>query len=155
MFRKDLKEKLKLIFAAQDVRYEEPGNRAKGGDLPAGEQEVLFVEIDRAICQIKGTRPVEIARVYAKATMFGNQDKMPYGFFAKRIKQADSALTKDFFFNEIEENAGKYQNIVERTISFVFFYSGEYDPNQGTLNSVKFIEDGEIVAVAESEGEDE
>jgi hypothetical protein len=56
---------------------------------------------------------------------------------SKKINEASVSDTKDIFFHEFEENAPVYKNIVERTASFVFFYSSQYDPSKGTITSIE------------------
>jgi len=68
--------------------------------------------------------------------IFANLEKMPYGFFAKRINEADPDDIVDFFFHDIEENSGYYKDIVERAASFVFFFDSQYDPSKGTITSI-------------------
>jgi hypothetical protein len=126
VFEKALKDKLKEIFDLDKVTF----------DLPSSskEQECLFVEVQSSKNTIKDG--AQIAKVTGKITVFGSLDKMPYGYFSKKIHEAGSKA-KDLFFYDFEENQGTFRNISERSLSFVFFYDGQYDPNLGTINSIQ------------------
>ena len=126
MFEKQLANKLKKIFKVKKVTYDAPSE--------SNEQECIFVNVIRSKNTIKDGK--EIAKVEGVLTMFGNAEKMTFGFFSKSIYQADSEYTKDLFFYEMDGNVLEIQNIVQRTCAFVYFYSGQYDPDLGTITSV-------------------
>lgn len=98
------------------------------------EQECLFVEIEKTRDQIKDGKTRSM--ISGNASIFGINDKLPFGFFAKAIKQADQAITKDFFFYDIETNNKIYRDKVQRSFSFVYFFSGQYDPDTGSIDEV-------------------
>ena len=131
MFRSELKEKLKDIFGFKKVTFSAPSE--------SFEQDTLFVEIESA-----NTRPSKGKKVYAKVSgnlvVFSHGAKLPFGFFSKRIEQADAELTSNFFFFDLDQNAlnspARLQDISEIRGKFVFLYSAEYDPNQGSLTSL-------------------
>ena len=131
MFEKELEAKFKGIFGVKKVTYDEPGE--------SQEQGCIFVEIETSHNKIQDGRAK--ARVEGTGIMFGPNDKMPFGFFSKRIAKADLALTKDLFFYDFEENTKRYQNIVQRKFSFVYFFNGQYDPDTGSITEVDFIEE--------------
>lgn len=126
MFEKDLEEKLKGIFEAHIVKFEMPGEHR--------EQDVLFVEVEKAKTDVKDGRVH--ARVTGRCYFFAQAEKLPFGYFEKCIK-AHPGLTKDFFFYEIDENTRLYQNIVQRTFAFMYFFDSQYDPEIGTIESVE------------------
>lgn len=126
MFEKDLKEKIEKIFDMR-VTYDEPGE--------SDEQEKLFVEITRARPKIKDGS--ETAMVEAQVSIFGNSDKMTFGFFMKQLDKADPVLKSKFFFFDLEQNARVFGNISQRSFSLVYFYSGQYDPEQGSITSIQ------------------
>ena len=130
MFEKQLANKLKKIFKVKKVTYDAPSE--------SNEQECIFVNVIRSKNTIKDGK--EIAKVEGVLTMFGNAEKLPFGFFSKSIYQADSEYTKDLFFYEMDGNVLEIQNIVQRTCAFVYFYSGQYDPDLGTITSVEIQE---------------
>jgi hypothetical protein len=76
------------------------------------------------------------ARVTGRATLFGRNEKVPFGFFSKAIERADPDDKNPFFFHEFEENKKLIQNVVEMGFSFVYFFSDEYDPDQGIINEI-------------------
>ncbi len=125
MFKSSLSAQFQKLFDLKKVSFDEPGE--------SQEQECLFIDIQKTKSTIKDGS--QIYHVIGKGRMFGNSDKLPYGFFAKRIK-AHPDETKDVFFYDMEENTGQFQNIVERTFSFVYFFSGQYDPAMGTITEL-------------------
>lgn len=132
MFRRELAEKLKAIFGVEKVSFDEPGD--------SFEQDTLFVEILESQSNTGQGRAT--AKVNGAIVMYSQHNKLPYGFFNKRLQNADPALTKPFFFFDIDVDAqnspARLQNISERRASFVYLYSAQYDPNQGQLTSVEF-----------------
>ncbi len=126
MFKAELSSRLKTIFGLPKVTFDRPGESM--------EQEVIWVEVDS--CRSWVRPPKQVARVTGKIRVFGNSDKLPYGYFSKRINAADPALTKDIFFYDFEENAETFRNICERSMSFHYLYEGEYDPAIGEINEV-------------------
>lgn len=126
MFESELLDKIKTIFDFKKVTYARPGD--------SQEQEGVFIDIKSARCKIVEKR--QIAAVTGTIYVFGNSEKLPYGYFAKKISAADASLTKDLFFFDFEENKGIIQNIAERSVSFHFLFDSQYDPNIGTLNQV-------------------
>lgn len=125
MFESELKTKFEQIFGVK-VDFAKPGESL--------EQECLFVEIENTVDRIKDGR--EISKVTGNAVLFGNADKIPFGFFSKQIAKADPALTAPFFFFDFESNNPIFGNKVGRGLSFVYFYEGQYDPKIGTITSV-------------------
>ena len=126
MFRETLKTKLKLIFDLDKVSYDLPSE--------SQEQEAAFIQVDTARTQIKDGR--QHAMVEGRIRIFANSDKLPFGYLAKKIKQASPTHTKDLFF-EPEQNVGTYLNIAERAMAFTYFFNSQYDPALGTLTSLE------------------
>lgn len=126
MFEAELQSKLKTIFRLPKVSYNTPSE--------SQEQECLFVQIDTVRTSIKDAR--EIARVNGKLHVYANHDKLPYGYFSKCIAEAAATDSIKFFFYDFEENSGRFLNLVERSLSFVYFFDGQYDPNVGTITSI-------------------
>jgi hypothetical protein len=131
VFEKALAEKLQKIFQIKKVSFDEISD--------SQEQECLFVEIESAKNSIKGGE--EKSMVTGNCVIFGNAEKMRFGFFSKAIQEADPADTKDFFFFDFEVNTRRYQNIVQRGLSFIYFYKAQYDPDTGEITSVDFNEE--------------
>jgi len=128
VFEKQLEADFKEIFGVKKVTYDQPGS--------SQEQENLFIEVDESRNSFSDKK--EKARVTGKAIMFGNNEKLTFGFFSKAIAQADPNLTKKFFFFDFEANTKRYQNIVQRGFSFIYFYDGEYDPDTGNIDSIDY-----------------
>ena len=126
MFETELKARMSRIFGLPIVRFDLPS------ETP--EQQCIFLRVDSPKVSFRDNR--QHARVTGQMRIFANLEKMPYGFFAKRINEADPDDIVDFFFHDIEENSGYYKDIVERAASFVFFFDSQYDPSKGTITSI-------------------
>lgn len=132
MFKAELKSSLVRIFGIKNTTFEEP-------DPEAPEQDVLFIEITEA-----KTRPYSPDRIAAKVTgnliLFSQADRTPYGFFAKRIEQADGADRNKFIFGreiDIPDSTARVQNIHEKQVPFTFLFDAQYDPERGSLTSLE------------------
>ncbi len=135
MFRSDLERRLKSIFGFSKVSFDAPSD--------AYEQDTLFIEIEQ--CK-SNTSAKGIASAYVAGhfTTFSQVGKMPYGFYNKKIKEADAELTRAIFIFDADQNVlssnARFQNVEERRTRFVFLYSAQYDPNQGSLTSLELEE---------------
>ena len=134
MFEKSLKEKLGRIFGFDKVSYDFPDDDSK-------EQEGMFIKVDKAISSV--THGWAKVRAIGSFTVFANSQKMPFGFFNKRIHQANTEDTIDLFFYNIDQNEKYFGNLVGRTCSFVYFYKTQYDPNAGHITSLSLTLDDE------------
>ncbi len=127
-----MSDKLSRIFGYPKVSFDQPGE--------SYEQDTLFVEVEE--CMSRATEGKAYAKVSGSVVLFSQRDKLPYGFFAKRISQAERADTAQFFFMDIDVDAlnspARNVNISERRAKFIYLYSAQYDPNQGELSSVSF-----------------
>lgn len=130
MYEQTLSDTFKRIFQIKKVTYDKPSD--------SQEQECLFIEVKESRNTIKDGS--QKAVVTGEAIMYAQSDKIPFGFFSKKIAQASFNDTKDLFFHEIEVNTKTYQNIVARGFSFVYFFNGQYDPNLGNITSVELEE---------------
>ena len=124
-----LEAAFKKIFEVEKVVYDTPGE--------SQEQKCIFIEIEDAQNRFKDGRA--LSKITGNAIMFGQNDKLKIGFFSKAIAKAPSEATKDLFFFDFEENSKRYQNIVQRSVSFVYFFDTQYDPETGKIESVQFI----------------
>jgi hypothetical protein len=126
VFEKQLAAQLKAMFDFDKVTYDLPGE--------SKEQEGIFIEIESAKCRVIDAR--QIARVVGTLHVFANADKLPYGYFSKKIAEAKPEHSKGLFFYDFEENKGTVRNIVERSLGFLFLFDSQYDPAIGTLNEI-------------------
>lgn len=126
MFEKTLTEKLQRIFDLKKVTFDHPSE--------SQEQEGIFVAVESAKCKVIDAR--QIARVTGTLHIFASADKLPFGYFSKKIAAADPADTKDLFFYNFEEHAGTFLNIAERKLGFVYLYDSQFDPAIGDLSSI-------------------
>jgi hypothetical protein len=127
---KSLQNKLIRIFDIAKVTFDEPGE--------SREQNCLFLDVETT--RFNYTEGYYRGKLTGKATMFAPNDKLPLGYFAKRVRLADPADTKDLFFT-FEESSKMYQNIVQRSFTFVYLFNGQYDPETGSIESVTFSEE--------------
>lgn len=126
MFESALQAQLKRIFELKKATFAAPGD--------AREQETLFIEVESARHSIKEGR--SWSKVTGRVTVFGNSDKLPFGYFSKCIAKASTEDTLPLFFFDIEESSPVFQNIVARSFGFVFFFNSQYDPEIGTITSI-------------------
>lgn len=122
-----LKEDLAVVFKPIKISFGQPSD--------IKEQECLFINIEET--QVRFKKKLKRYRVEGKCLMFAQADKMPVDYFATHIFEMPKALQARFFFSEIDANTKYYQNLVQRDVSFVYFYETEYDPNTGTIESVE------------------
>lgn len=99
------------------------------------EQECLFISIEDN--QVRFKKKLKRYRLEGRLTMFAQSDKMPVDYFATRIFEMPKALQARFFFSEIDANTKYYQNLVQRDVSFIYFFETQYDPDTGTITSVE------------------
>lgn len=130
MFERSLEQKLKSIFDFKKVSFDQISE--------SREQECIFIEVDTASSTIKDGKA--LCRVNGRLIVFANDKKLPFGYFQKKIKEANPDDTKDLFFYEVEGNTGIIQNIDQRSMAFVYFYSEQYNPNLGELTSLEISE---------------
>lgn len=131
-------EKLSQIFGMRKTTFDAPSVNSTTGSF---EQDTLFIEINEANSRV--TEGMAYSKVYGSLVVFSQMDKMPFGYFNKKIQKADKAYTKDFFFFDIDLNPAsspaRLQNISERRVRFVYLYSAQYDPAQGSITSLEGI----------------
>ena len=134
MFRKELDRRLQAIFDFSKTTYLAPSE--------SYEQDTLFIEIHRALPNTSAASKTQRARVHGAIVVYSQGNRLPYGFFNKRLEQADPALRRGLMFYEtdidVADSPARLQNIHERRANFLFLYDSEYDPNQGSLTSVNF-----------------
>lgn len=105
------------------------------------EQDTLFV----VLTDPPRVRPSAGGKMYARVrgdlVVYSENERNTLGTISRLLEQAPAALKSKFFFYDIERNIenspAREVNISERRTSFVYFYSGQYDPNQGTLNELE------------------
>lgn len=130
MFTGKLKTKLENIFGFQKTSYNTPS------DTP--EQYTLFINIDSSQSRI--TAGKEIAKAFGTLTIYGQYEKLPFGFMAKKIELANLIDKEKLFFYDFEEDpAGspaRFLNISERKVKFIFLHEAQFDPDHGTITSM-------------------
>jgi len=125
MFEKNLKERVERIFGISKVTFDRPSE--------SRDQQAIFIDVKNAASKIVDAR--QISKVEGQMICFANSEKIPFGYFAKRISQADPDDTKDIFFGP-EENLGVIGNIAERKFDFLFLFDSQYDPSIGSITSI-------------------
>lgn len=127
MLENKLKSDLEKIFGV-DATYDAASPETR-------EQDKLFIELETPFSNfIDGKVNM---RVSGTVKIFAQNTKIPINFFASAVAKADHSLTKNFFFSEMDENTPLFRNLVQRSFSFVYFFSGQHDPDIGTIESIK------------------
>lgn len=126
MFENELSEKLKKIFDVKKVSFDAPGE--------AMEQETLFIEVSNFRSFVKDQRVV--GKADAKAYYFSTNQKLPFGYWAKKIALADTDDSESFFFYDLEQNSQIFRDKIQRAFSFVYFFNRQFDPEKGTISSI-------------------
>lgn len=126
MFEKRLQKQIEKIFDLGKVTYDSPSE--------SQEQEGVFIQVASSAVRVTGAKA--IAKVEGTIRVFAASNKLPYGFFAKQIDSAKAEDKAGLFFHNFEENKGKYRNIVERSVAFVYLFDGQYDPAMGRIETV-------------------
>lgn len=135
MFKKDLERRLKGIFDFKKITFNAPNYEAL-------DQGTMYVKVNDVKARVgAGT---ESARVLGELIVFSQNNVFPFGYIAKRVEQARAEFTRPLFFYDFdkdEPSPSRIQNVFERHTSFVFLYSGQYDPDHGALTSIAFPEE--------------
>lgn len=132
MFETALIEKFNRIF---DMKVSLDLSKIKFSDVGySGEQDCIFVEVNSSYNQISTGRAR--AKIVATAKVFANADKLPFGYFSKKLAAAKVGDLNDIFFYNFEDNSNLFLNVVQRTFSFVYFFDSQYNPALGTINPV-------------------
>lgn len=126
MFEESLKYIIKEILDIDKVVYDKPGD--------SQEQECVFIIIDNSRNKI--TDKKQRAKVTGTIRVFAELEKLPYGYFSKKIAEAPNNLTRNLFFYDFEDNVGTFGNIVERSASFVYLFNSQFDPSLGNIERV-------------------
>lgn len=127
MFENTLKEDLAKIFKLEKVTYDAPSPDAM-------EQEVMFVQVDLSRNNVRDTKIT--SRVEGRLLVFAQAEKMPFSYFEQCIREAEPSLTRKFFFYDITGNSNTLVNLAERSASFIYFNSSQYDPDKGSIESI-------------------
>lgn len=137
MFRDELLTTLSTIFGFKKTTYNAPSMDSTG----SFEQDTLFIQIDEAPFRV--TEGKAMAKVLGSLIVFSQIEKLPFGFFNRKINMASHELTKNLFFFDIDSvpanSAARIQNIAERRLRFVYLYSSQYDPAHGLITSLEGI----------------
>lgn len=135
MFRKDLQDRLEKIFGIEKTTFLSPSDKF--------EQDTLFIDILETrprMSSAKGGR--ETAMVTGMLTVYSQDNKLPFGFFAKAIERAEKETVRPFFFFDVDADVpnspARQVNIHERRTSFTFLYDSQYDPSRGQMTSLVF-----------------
>ena len=133
MFRADLQRRIEEIFGFKKTTLNAPSDEF--------EQDTLFIEVNFGNTKVSGKQgSQQTARVVGRLIVYSQDNRLPFGFFAKRIDRASKDTTKPFFFYDIDlddpASPARIQNIHERTVSFVFLYESQYDPDKGQITEL-------------------
>jgi hypothetical protein len=126
MFKDELTQKLKKIFAVKKVTFDQPGE--------SDEQDCVFVDVEKSENRFKDKRA--LSKVSGRLTINANSAKMPFGYLSKKIAECKPEDRAGLSFFDLEENSKSIQNLVQRSCTFVYFFSSQYDPNIGNIDTV-------------------
>ena len=134
MFKKTLEDNLINIFGIRRVSFAEPSSE--------NEQNVLFINI--ASCKTSFSANKIYFDVRGQITLYAVNEKLPFGYFQRKIELSKKEHSEKLFFYNIEENLqyGGQVGLTERSASFVFSYSTDFNPNKGLINDINLIEMG-------------
>jgi hypothetical protein len=134
VFKKELLEKLEVIFGIKKTTYEAPSEQF--------EQDTLFIGIGNCSGRVSGK--FATFKIAGNLTMYSQNEKLPYGFFQRMIEKAPYEATKDFYFmnfdNDIDSSPARMVNIHERRCDFIYLFKAQVDPNKGLLTSLNISE---------------
>jgi hypothetical protein len=127
VFKKELSETLHNIFGIPKVSFDNSGDK---------EQNILFVDVASNVTVAKKTKVT--AKVTGTLRMYAPNDKLTFGFFAKKLHTCSPSDQANLFFYEMDQSGEYYGNLVERTCNFVYFFQDHYDPEDGELDEIEF-----------------
>lgn len=131
MFKKDLLARLEGIFDFEKVTYDAVSE--------SYEQDTLFIEVWQCIARLSSFGR-QRAQVRGSLAVFSQANRLPFGYFNKRIERAKPALLRGLYFHNIDidvaSSPARLQNLHERRTDFVFFYDAQYDPERGQLTEL-------------------
>lgn len=128
MFEKSLETHFKNIFGVEKISFSQPSE--------VKEQSCLFIDIEDARNTIKDGEAK--AMVSGSAFIYGRAENIPFGFFSKKIEKASNEETKNFFFQDFENNTKYFGDLVQRGFNFIYFFKAQYDPELGKIDSINF-----------------
>lgn len=123
-----LTSKLQKIFGIRKVTFCLPGEDR--------EQDALFVHVNRNRSSFAKNKMS--FNISGEIKLFSQNEKVPYGFFNRKIEQAKKEDKDGFFFHGFDEN-DPYgpQNLSERKVSFTYLTTTQYDPDKGEINQLQ------------------
>jgi hypothetical protein len=130
MFDKTLHEKLERIFQFKKTTFDAPSD--------SFEQDTLFIEVEKSTTRISDS--MAYAKVEGTLIVYAQKNKLPFGYFNKKIEKGKSEDVKDLFFFDIDidvaSSTARLQNIHERRTRFIYLFKEQYDPNKGAITSL-------------------
>lgn len=126
MMEERIKSKLSSIFGMR-AKLEAVGEHQ--------EQDVMFISLSRNRSTFKGSNISY--RIEGDVTIYTQINKIPIGFFNKKIDLANADDKSSFFFFNIDEN-NQYsiQNLCEKKLSFIYIDQEQFDPSKGQITEL-------------------
>lgn len=121
-----LEQKFKDLFKVPKVTLDAPGF--------SPEQETLYVNVETS--RASGTDGMIHYEVRGTLAIVGPATKLPLGYLSKALLTAPAKQTKGLYLYELEQNARRFGNLVERSCSFVYFFSTQFDPDLGNITAI-------------------
>lgn len=122
-----IKQKLEQIFDFKKVSFNLPADDV--------EQNCLYVAIENSNIIYKEN--LCVARIFCSCRVFAPNEKLPVGYVSKKIALSAGSLTNNFFFYDIEENAKIFLDIIGKSFKFIYFYDGQFNPNEDKIEGIE------------------
>jgi hypothetical protein len=132
MFKSSLSLKLQNIFGIKKVSFSKPET--------INEQEMIYVNVSS--CNPITKDGFSICKVEGKISVFAVGEKLPFGYFSKKLYNCDPDDEKDLYFYNLESNINYMGagGLVERTCDFILFYKEQFNPISGKIEGITFNE---------------
>jgi len=130
MFKKNMKAKLERIFDVHKVTFDKPGSTK--------EQNILFVELSEPKMRVR--KKTAVGKVSGVLRIFNPGTKMPFGWWQQQLHKCVAADQRDFHFHNFDKSEQVTGDIVERSCEFTYFFSEQFDPKSGLINSITLSE---------------
>lgn len=132
MFKKELIKRLDAIFQLkQGSTFNAPSAEF--------EQEKLFVNVTGVVSQPRNKKIC--FKVEGFLQFFSQHEKIPFGYMQRALETASYENTAGLFLFQVDQEIANSQarmvNLSERRAQFVFLYSIDFNPNQGSLSSLE------------------
>ena len=122
-----LTELLQRIFALSKVTLDAASDQR--------EQEVGFITLETNTSNVSGGKVY--GRMRGSMVVVAQREKLSVNYMSERLKlAAKDKLLRNIFFYDVGSPTNIENNIVETSISFVYFYDYDFDPTPGLIQNL-------------------